>query len=292
MARCSTLAVVFLTVVPASGADLADFAEFQRCLGPEPDVLCRMMFDCDNVDGRIDLEDYITFYARFTGQDVPPCGMVAVSDGEFEMGDPWGEGYSDELPVHRVYLGDYAIDRYEVTNEHYAAALNRAISQGGLITVLNGVVYQYGSRGRCPYCDTYAHDNDSRIHWDGAVFSVTPGKEDHPMVEVSWYGAAAYCNWRSEMEGRPRCYDLSAWTCDFGAAGYRLPTEAEWAKAAGWDPDQGLHLRFGEHTDGCGCDCLDGGRANYFNSGDPFESGDYPWTTPRGFFQRRTSPAG
>jgi formylglycine-generating enzyme required for sulfatase activity len=51
-------------------------------------------------------------------------------------------------------------------------------------------------------------------------------------VEVSWYGACAYANWRSEQHGLTPCYDLSTWVCDFNANGWRLPTEAEWEYAA------------------------------------------------------------
>jgi sulfatase modifying factor 1 len=226
-------------------------------------------------------DNYLGFrVSEVTG--APSPDMVLVPAGEFEMGDSFGEGYEEELPVHYVYLDVYYIDTYQVTNQQYADYLNWA-DQGGLIHVSGGVVYQYGGT-TYPYCNTYSIDTYSRIHWDEDTFTVTAGKEDHPMVEVSWYGAVAFCNWRSTMEGRTPCYDLATWMCDFDADGFRLPTEAEWEKAAGWDPDLAYHFRFGEHSDGCGWNCLDGQRANYFGSGDPFETWPYPWTTPVGFY--------
>ena len=166
----------------------------------------------------------------FTTQAATAGEMVFIPAGEFQMGDAFGEGTSAELPVHTVYVDGFYMDVCEVTNQQYATALNWALAQGGLISVSGGMVYQAG--GGHPYCHTNTSWSISRITWDGNEFGVVAGKEHHPMAAVSWYGAAAYCNWRSAMEGLGVCYNLSTWECDFDAAGYRLPTEAEWERAA------------------------------------------------------------
>jgi formylglycine-generating enzyme required for sulfatase activity len=63
-------------------------------------------------------------------------------------------------------------------------------------------------------------DNPSR--WKGS---------SNPVEQVRWSDAVRYCNARSRAEGLQPCYDLTTWTCDFSANGYRLPTEAEWEYA-------------------------------------------------------------
>ena len=262
--------------------DWSDYVYFPGCLlgpGGGLGVECGV-FDSGG-DSDVDLCDFAQFQLVF-GIVVAPPDMALVPAGEFAMGDSFGEGYSDELPVHDVCLDAYYIDKYEVTNQQYADALNWAWAQGGLIEVTAGIVKKAG--GTEEYCQTATSHPSSGVTWDGLTFGVVAGMEARPMVLVSWYGSVAYCNWRSGVEGRSPCYDLTAWTCNFDADGLRLPTEAEWEKAAGWDPDLARHFRFGEHTDGCGWACLDSERANYTASGDPYEAGAYPWTTPVGFY--------
>ena len=110
---------------------------------------------------------------------------------------------------------------------------------------------------------------------------------NHPVTDVTWYGAVAYCNWLSESQGEQVCYDLSAWTLSNpDAGGYRLPTEAEWERAAAWDADAGRHWRYGNAGD-----TLDTSQAN-FDEANPLDLPFTPYTTPVGYYQNQTSPAG
>jgi sulfatase modifying factor 1 len=214
--------------------DADDFALFQLGMtGPLPAVGA-----CCYADGACDMtieEDCSGAWLGANTTCTPnpctgPLGMVLIPAGEFEMGDTFNEGHSDELPVHSVYVDAFYIDAHEVTNAAYAGGLNWAIAQGDRIVVNGGVVYDFSTGRR--YFQTDSYEEDSCIAWDGATFYVEVGREDHPVVHVAWHGAAAYANWRSEMEGLTPCYDTSSWVCDFEADGYRLPTEAEWERAA------------------------------------------------------------
>ncbi len=210
-----------------------------------PEAYCSAYRECNrlladiNCDGAVNGFDVDAFLGCLVAGGCEPClcRMVRIPGGSFVMGNVFPEDgdwlpCDDELPLHTVYIYTFYMDSCELTNARYATALNWALAHGGLISVVNGQVYRYGTGMSCPYCATTAYTPYSQITWDGSAFGVVAGKESFPMGSVTWWGAAAYCNWRSAMEGRPPAYDVSTWVCDFDAPGYRLPTEAEWEQAA------------------------------------------------------------
>ena len=188
----------------------------------------------------VDLEDFALMANQWLTTDLSvPDDMVYIPDGEFDMGDHHGNGSSDERPVHAVLLDAFFMSRFETTNQQYCDYLNSAYP--AQLKVDGGIVYASSDGSNSyPYCNMHSYAPNSQIDFNdvSGTFSVrTKGQpprdmSDDPMIQVSWYGSVAYCNWRSSEEGYEACYNLSTWECDFSKNGYRLPTEAEWEYAA------------------------------------------------------------
>jgi formylglycine-generating enzyme required for sulfatase activity len=160
--------------------------------------------------------------------DRAPEGMVWVPGGEFWMGD---ERFDDAVPVHRVHVDGFWMDRTEVTNAQFA----RFLEATGYKTIAERVPDlpkhpDAKKELRVPFSAVFRPPTDKTgeeclacgdtIWWvptPGADWrhpegpgSSIEGREDHPVVHIAWDDAVAYAEW----------------------AGKRLPTEAEWERAA------------------------------------------------------------
>jgi formylglycine-generating enzyme required for sulfatase activity len=218
---------------------------------------------------------------------LPPAGMALIPAGPFQMGDAFGEGCYDELPVHTVTVSAFYMGTREVTNDEMLAVLQWALKNERIEVTADGVYNLDGDRQRLLHLET----EQCRIAWDGTQLLLKAEKASgYPCVEVSWYGALAYCNYRSEMEERTPCYDLADWSCDWTATGYRLPTDAEWEKAARGGL-VGRRFTWGD------TDTIDQSRANYKSTGEQsydisptrglhpdYDEGEAPYTSPVGSF--------
>lgn len=129
-------------------------------------------------------------------------GMVLIPAGEFQMGSQDAVAFNDEKPVHTVYIDQFYIDQYPVTNAQFKEFLAENPQwhkpPKWYDQMKTGIVY----------LSKKYHDGEYLKNWNGNMFPKNEG--DHPVTWVSWYAAMAYAQW----------------------AGKRLPTEAEWEKAA------------------------------------------------------------
>jgi formylglycine-generating enzyme required for sulfatase activity len=171
--------------------------------------------------------------------------QVAWLTQRLELAREWRDkGYFDrEQPQHIVWLPDYRIARQPVTVGEYR------------LFVQAGGYEQRGLWTKVGWAWRVEHDIREPRWW---VDELWVGHDRLPVVGVSWYEACGYCRWLSEVS---RCE-------------YRLPTEAEWEKAArGTD---GRLFPWGDEFDAARCNCRVSGLAHTLPVGHHSPAGDSP----------------
>ncbi len=200
----------------------------------------------DPADGVIDGKDFCVLAANWLWWEPPepPAGMVFVY-----INDPGVDDNGDGTPDHEPFNGE--MSKYETTNAQYCQFLNDALATGDIFVDGSFVRGDNGSnRGADWFYQQYyfldgtgvtangaTNGGATRINYDGDVFTVDSGFENHPVTQVIWWGSSAFCNYY----------------------GFRLPTEWEWQAVADYD---------GSFNYGCGTS-INNSIANYYNSTHP-----------------------
>jgi len=249
--------------------DLADLAIMTQTwlldcsLTPDDPACTPLDIDGDGFDVTTDCNDNdATIYPG--APEIPNDGIDQDCDGEdaTEIIIPitWVTITNDPgVSGHEGFTGE--MSKYETTNAQYCQFLNVALASGDITVGTDNIVY--GADGSNLgadfvgeiYFDTYAASSYSQITYSEGVFSVRSrdgyDMSNHPVVEVSWYGATAFCEYY----------------------GYRLPTEWEWQAVADYD---------GSFTYGYGT-TIDHSKANY-DLDNPLNLYDRPYTSPVDYF--------
>ncbi len=181
--------------------------------------------------------------------EIHGISFVTIPGGTFLMGDVEGVGFSNEKPVHTVTLAGFEMSITEITNAGYAEYLIDAMKRGEITASTASVTGSSGDYTGAEYINLSGLHNANNRCWIKFVddtFRVESGKEELPVVYVSWYGANAFAL----------------------HYGFDLPTEAEWEYAA----RSGKDYRYGTRDGTISIENANYGR----NAGHPVDAGSYP----------------
>jgi sulfatase modifying factor 1 len=156
-----------------------------------------------------------------------PPNLARIPSGDFLMGAADAE--DDERPVHRVFVNEFLIGRFPVTDDEYARFVRATGYPAPAIRGLPLIAGGGRDSGFREQAAPYVWENDQP----------PAGHGSHPVVLVLYDDALAYCKWLSEEINRV----------------FRLPTEAEWEKAARAGID-GQRYPWGNDIDASRCNYL------------------------------------
>ncbi len=182
--------------------------------------------------------------------------MVYIPKGQFIMGDNSDISKDSEKPEHLVFLDAFWIDKYEISNKQFALFVEDTNYK--TLAEVQGCSYEINVL-ECVEGISWKNPNGPGSNLDGL--------DEYPVIQVSWSDADAYCKW----------------------ANRRLPTEAEWEKAARGSYKYlfpwGNHLPENAVANFCDVNCALAWKEANFND-------DYKETNPVGIYPLGASPYG
>ncbi len=134
----------------------------------------------------------------------------------------------------------FFISQTEVTNAAFAEVLQWAYNHNKFTGTGNSINSTYAMYGEQIVINLY--NSNCHINYSGGAFTVDTGYEDHPVVQVTWYGAIMFCNWLTEMKdgntdnvvytGIDTDWEHTETVENADLTGYRLPSSEEWVYSA------------------------------------------------------------